>query len=214
MPRSVDEVMHVDGLRAALGPQLAPAVFELADELLLLGVDRDHRLLGVQARLDDRVEVRELGVAVWMPGALLGLHVGLQTEPHGAQQIADHRAVRAMSTLDQRIAEVAHAAADPQQRRLGVPARGVLDQRTQIDEQIGVLDDLRGATTARPTDPIGACSCSSSRSATPARIVLCASPVTRCTASIPPRPIARASAAAQTRLRRSSRNGASATKRV
>jgi hypothetical protein len=102
------------------------------------------------------LRVLKLRVAVGMRGALLGLDVGLQAEPHGAQQIADHRAVRAMPALKQRICEVTHAAADPQQRRLGISARGVLHQRAQIVEQLGVLDDLGGATATRPTDPIAA----------------------------------------------------------
>ena len=95
--------MHVDRQRVALGAQLTPAVLELADELLLLGVDRDDRLSGLQTRLDDCVEIAELSVAVGVLGALLGLGVGLQAEAQAAQQIADHRAVGAMPALDERV---------------------------------------------------------------------------------------------------------------
>lgn len=41
--------------RTICAAQLAAAVFELAGKLLLPGVDRDHRLLALQACLDERL---------------------------------------------------------------------------------------------------------------------------------------------------------------
>ena len=41
-----DEVMHPHRLGLALGAQFAAAILEVADQLLLLGVDRDRRLAG------------------------------------------------------------------------------------------------------------------------------------------------------------------------
>jgi hypothetical protein len=41
-----DEVMHPDRLGLTLGPQLLSAILEVADEFLLLGIDRDRRLAG------------------------------------------------------------------------------------------------------------------------------------------------------------------------
>src|SRR4051794_7803902 len=43
----VREVMPVDGLGRAFRPVVAAAVLEGANQFLLLGVDRDHRLAGL-----------------------------------------------------------------------------------------------------------------------------------------------------------------------
>ena len=66
------------GVMSSVAAPLAPAVLEVPDELLLLGVDRDHRLTGADRRRSGRVDIAELGVAIGMRGALLGLAVGLQ----------------------------------------------------------------------------------------------------------------------------------------
>ena len=79
-----DEVVHPDRLRLALGAQLPAAVLEVADKLLLLGVDRDRRLTGCLERRHLGVDVLELGVAVGVAGAFARLAVGLQAEAQAA----------------------------------------------------------------------------------------------------------------------------------
>jgi hypothetical protein len=61
---SVLEVVDADQLGLALRAPLPAGVLEIADELLLLGVDRDRRLLGGDRRLNLPVEVAKLRIAV------------------------------------------------------------------------------------------------------------------------------------------------------
>ncbi len=58
-----DEVMNADFLRRALRSPLAPGVFEVADQLLLLGVDGDRRFAQSQRFLDAIVDGAKLRVA-------------------------------------------------------------------------------------------------------------------------------------------------------
>ena len=74
------EVMHADLLRLAPGTPCLAGVLEVAHKLLLLGVDREHRLARGQSRLDAVVDVDELRVPVWVAVAFAGLAVGLQAE--------------------------------------------------------------------------------------------------------------------------------------
>ena len=69
------EVVHVDVDGAALGPIVRAAVPEVADQLLLLRVDGDHRLAGRLRRLYLRVDVLELRVSSgWLdPSCVLRL---------------------------------------------------------------------------------------------------------------------------------------------
>ena len=56
--------MHEHPFRVALRAELPADVAERADEILLLGVDRDDRRVQRQLQLDGGVEVAELGVEV------------------------------------------------------------------------------------------------------------------------------------------------------
>jgi hypothetical protein len=51
-----DEVMHPDRLGLSLRTQLTPAILEVANEFLLLGVDRDDRLASSLERLYFRID--------------------------------------------------------------------------------------------------------------------------------------------------------------
>src|SRR3954468_16242540 len=82
--------MHVDRLGRALRPVVAAAVLERADQFLLLGVDRDHRLTGRLEGSGPGVDVRELAVTIGMAGALQALAVALPTVAQFfPQQLAD-----------------------------------------------------------------------------------------------------------------------------
>lgn len=78
---------HLDGLSLRL--PFTPAVFEIADQLLLLGVHRDHGLTLLLVGVYLRVDVLELGVAVDMSTALAGLAIGLQAVAERVQQFGD-----------------------------------------------------------------------------------------------------------------------------
>src|SRR5438132_17512 len=71
------------------GPPLAPAILEVPDQFLFLGIHRDHRLAPLLEGPDLAVEVRELGVAVGMGRPLFGLAVALQAVVEPVQQLRD-----------------------------------------------------------------------------------------------------------------------------
>ena len=64
------EVVHLDATWIALRPIVAAAILEVADQLLLLRVDRDDRLPCRLRRDDLRVDMLELRVAVGMASSL------------------------------------------------------------------------------------------------------------------------------------------------
>src|SRR6266850_4648532 len=73
------EVMDPDLFRIALRAILASIVAEIPNQLLLLGIDGDHRLLFGQSRGHLGVYVAKLRIPVGMAVALGGLAVALQT---------------------------------------------------------------------------------------------------------------------------------------
>jgi hypothetical protein len=80
------EVVHLHAPRIAFRTIVGAAVLVVADQLLLLGVDRDDGLARGLRRDRLGVDVLELGVAVRMPRALVGLAVRLPAEPQPRQQ--------------------------------------------------------------------------------------------------------------------------------
>src|SRR5580693_10357863 len=79
-------------------PILAPIVTKIPNQLLLLGVDRDHRLLFGQRRGHLGVDVGELRVSVGMAVALLGLTVALQAVTRRIEQFAHQGTARVRLT--------------------------------------------------------------------------------------------------------------------
>ena len=71
----VFKIVGVDLDRPALRAIVAAAVLELAEQFLLLGVDRYRRLIGRVKLLYLGVDIFELSVAVGMFAAFLGLTV-------------------------------------------------------------------------------------------------------------------------------------------
>jgi len=68
---------------------IGSAILEVADQLLLLGVDGDDGLLLSLRRNDFRVDIFELGIAVGMLGAFI-FAIGLALEPE-LHQLHAHR---------------------------------------------------------------------------------------------------------------------------
>ena len=83
---AIGEVVDVHPLGLAFGCPLGTAVGVVADQLLLLGVDRDHRLAVVDEGGGHVVEVVELGVAVGVLATLGHLGVGLERVAEAVQQ--------------------------------------------------------------------------------------------------------------------------------
>jgi len=87
-----DKIVHANVLGRTLRPPFASGVLEVADEFLLLGVDRDRRLPRRERFFHPIVDVVELGVAIGIVRPLACLAVGLQTVIELVQQFADQRA--------------------------------------------------------------------------------------------------------------------------
>jgi len=101
-----------DRLGLAFGAQLTPSVLEVADQLLLLGGDRDGRLTCGLERLHLGVDVFELRVAIRMVRALTGLAVGLQAKAQAAQQPPDQLLAGAEAAPGQSTGQAAFAPTD------------------------------------------------------------------------------------------------------
>ena len=65
--------MPPDRLGLSLRAQFATAILEVANEFLLLGIDRDDRLARSLERFDFGIDVLELSVTVGMAGAFARL---------------------------------------------------------------------------------------------------------------------------------------------
>src|ERR1039457_1851693 len=89
--------MHANLFRIPFRPPLAPPVFEISHQFLLLGINRDHRLIESDVAPDFAIDVLELSIAVRMRVSFLGLPVGLQAVPQIMQQLRDHWIAHPMS---------------------------------------------------------------------------------------------------------------------
>lgn len=85
--------MHTHGFGIALRPPLPPCVLEITDEFLLLGIDRDGRLLLLLKPTDPRADVAELSVAVGMLRPFPLLLIRLQAVVTVMQQLRDRGVV-------------------------------------------------------------------------------------------------------------------------
>ena len=146
------EIVDADRFGIALGTQLPARVPEVADQFLLLGVDRDGRFARRDRRLDRGVDVHELGIAVGMAGPLAGLAVGLTAVLQGAQQPADQFLADFEALAAQSLGDVPLAAADPAQWRFRVAADRILNQGLQRREQPRLSFDGALAPAARTPD--------------------------------------------------------------
>ena len=208
LPTLVHEVVHVDPLRLAARKPFPPTVFELADQLLLLGVDADHRVAGGDVVAGLVVEIAELGVAIGMLGALDDRGVGLQAEPLGLEQLG-HRGRRhrcpaaASSACSRRVDFVVHRNGDsgsPRDPGSTNASRAAPKPGSVCVTGLRPPPGLRVPPTVLPA----------SSSSTPRETVTALTPAARATVLIPPWPSDRASAPISSRRCRSSRCGSSA----
>ncbi len=70
--------MHPHLLGLTLRAPLPARVIEIADKLLLLGINRDHRLARNQGGTHAFVEMMKLRIAIGVTVPLAGLLIGLQ----------------------------------------------------------------------------------------------------------------------------------------
>ncbi len=178
------EVVHPDLFRVALRAILAAIVPEVADQFLLLGVDRDHRLLFGQSSGHLGVDMGELRVPVGMAVALLGLAVALQAvtrriEQFGHQGTADLVALRCSASASRRtLLQVQRNGDSGSPRVVGSTSASRSAQQRRVLRTAG----LRPAP-GRRTRPDGSSCANSLR---PRPIVLGAMPVAIATAAMPP----------------------------
>ena len=195
--------MGLHALRIALGTIIRAAVLIVADQLLLLRIDRNDRLPGRLALDHMSVDVLELSIAIRMFRTLVGLAIGLPTEAKRRQQPPHAGGADLVAHLAQRGGELVVALRNPEQRTHRIAERRKFHDAPQILDQRRVPARQRAATAARLTN--------AARRKRPAIELLKprpsverAYPVIFATASSPPRPAARTSPAANNRRRRSS----------
>jgi hypothetical protein len=85
-PRGVDEIVDTYLWRLAVGVPLASGVLEVADQLLLLRVDRDNRLTALLEVSHLGGDVLELSIAIWVLSSFtrLACSPASYSQPRGA----------------------------------------------------------------------------------------------------------------------------------
>ena len=184
--------MHPDLFRTSSRAILAAIVAEIADQFLLLGVDRDYGLLLGQSSGHLGVDMGELRIPVGVAVTLLGLAVALQAVTRRIEQLGHQGAAHLVTLLLQRFGQSSHALAGPPQRRFRIPPRRRFDQRLEIADQCRIprfregrlltIAGLRPAPGRRTRSDGSSCA----NSFRPRPIVLGAMPVAIATAAIPP----------------------------
>ena len=123
---------------------LPSRVLEVADQLLLLGVDGDDRHAPLDAVLRLGVDVLELRVAIGMLRALDGLVRRLQAVAVLAQQLGHRLVADADAVLREQLrGQRVRALARPAQRRLRVATRDRIDELLQRRPHLGMHDLVR-----------------------------------------------------------------------
>ena len=152
-PQLLDQkVVHQHLLWLSFRLPLAPTILEVADQLLLLGVDGDDRLLPGQCGADQLIDVAKLRIPIRMAVALSRLAIGLQTEALFLQQLADDCTADRMALRAQLGFEPTQALARPAQRRLRITTCRRLNQCQQSIQQSRVSLNQRLATTSGVTN--------------------------------------------------------------
>ena len=146
--RVARKVVHPHRRRRPLRLPFPALVGEVAHQLLLLRVDRDHRLASRQKSVRGRVDVLELRVAVRVGGAFPPLANRLQPIAQAVQQPAHGSRTDAPSLLGQRRGQLRATLARPAQRRGWVPACKRVHQCFERRHNAGLV--LLDAGTASP----------------------------------------------------------------
>src|SRR6516165_7195787 len=199
----IGKIVHIDALWRAFWTPVGAGVLEVAEQLFLLGIDRDHRLPGSLRSQYLRVDVLELRIAVGVMRTLIGLAVGLPAKAQLRQQPLDAAGADGVTEAAQRSTKLLAALRHPQQGPRRRAKRGRSTSRRRSSSRVSSVS----VSGRRPppfwrTCPVGSAGASSSLS--PCPMVESASPVISATAALPPQPAARASAAPNSRWPRSS----------
>ena len=122
----------------ALGLPFPPIILEFPDDFFLFRVHRDHRLPSFLKRDHGRIDMLELGVAIWMTAPFFRLAVALQTIPRCFQQSPNRARADGVPLSCQLVRQLCCALACPTQRRLRIASRHRIDQFLQTRCQLGI----------------------------------------------------------------------------
>src|SRR5271166_2771167 len=151
---------------------------------LLLRVDRYHGFAGRLKRLDLRVDIFELGVAIRMFAGFLGLAVGMATIFQFLQQLGNGRGTHFV-TARSAVASLSWLLGTHRNGRIGSPIVAGSSNRCKSSNSVGSLTVNRGVPPPlRRTSPVK--EPGFRKSFRPRPIVLRATFVARATAAIPP----------------------------
>ena len=149
------EIVDAHLLRPAGRLPFSPAIPEIPDQFLLLGVDRDDRLLMLQETIRRGIEVLKLRVAIEVRRAFMALPRRLQAIAQIVEEPAHCRRADAPSLLRQRGRQFRATLAGPPQGRHRVAAGQRIDQRLQgvPEARLRVLE--AGTPGAHAALPVG-----------------------------------------------------------
>src|SRR3954447_9164246 len=147
------EVMRIDLDRLAFRSVVAAGVLEVTAQLFLLRIDGDHRLLDGLELPRLGVDVLELGIAIRMAAAVLGLAVDVAAVAQRLQQLGKARGADLVIHRAQRRRQLVVALRDPPQRPHRIAPRRRLQQRLQVRKQRWILGGQLAPTSAGPAHP-------------------------------------------------------------
>jgi len=148
------EVVYPHLFRIAFRSIVTAIVLEIADQFLLLGVNRNGRLPGRHRLLHPIIDVVELRIAVRVARALERLAIGLQRIAQLTQQLADSLMRDAVAQRLQVCSQIAQASGRPSERNDRIAACDRLDQTLQLAQQFRVRRRQRLPAGARPAHAI------------------------------------------------------------
>src|SRR3989442_11214635 len=140
--------------RISLRAKFLPAVLEIPDQLLLLGVDRDDRVTGTQETPHPAVDMLELSVPIPVARSLDGLAVRLQAVVELVKQVAHELMRHLVMLVPKFLGDLPDTLAGPAQRRFRVAACRWLDQALQVGQQGEIFLDRLLPSPTRPADPM------------------------------------------------------------
>src|SRR5215813_1725365 len=140
--------------RLPLGRPCMPRLFDIPNQCLFLGVHRDPRLPALLKRPDWLVDRFELRIAIGLCATFLGFPMGLQARGQGVEQPSNGIVTHVVPLLHQGLGKVMGALAGPQQRRLGLPTGGSLQQGWPILEQGTIMLRHPWPPSTTTTDPV------------------------------------------------------------
>src|SRR3954447_17403808 len=151
--RLAEEVIDLHLFGLALRAPRPACVLEIPNQLLLLRIHRNHRLLLRQRRLHARIDVVKLRIAAGMLATLAGLAVALQAELLRLQHLGDDATADLVPKLRQFGRQPTQALAGPAQRRHRISAGIGLHQLQQVSPQRRVVRRQGLAAAAQLAHP-------------------------------------------------------------